>query len=532
MLDMKKLYIVSLLAFMFSAAGAQNLFTEQTIKLARTIALVDAFYVDSTDTEMLTEKAIKEVLKNLDPHSQYFSADEVKEMNEGLEGNFEGIGIQFNILYDSIIVIAPIPGGPSEKVGLRAGDRIVTIENESVAGTGISTTGVRKRLLGEKGTPVKVGIYRRGVKGILDFTILRDKIPVNSLDAAYMIGNDVGYVKLNKFSATSEKEFSDAVDRLLDENMDKLVIDLRNNTGGYLEAAIRMCDNLFSDRKLIVYLEGLKTPRQDFRTRGGGKLDDTRIVVLVDEGSASASEILSGAMQDWDRGVVVGRRTFGKGLVQNGFSMQDGSMIRLTIARYFTPTGRLIQRPYSDGLEKYVMDYYERYSNGELMSADSISFPDSLRYKTLVNGRTVYGGGGIMPDLFVPMDTSWYSDYYRQLISKNVITEFILDYVDQNRKALNRKYNTFEKFYDNFSFEENEIQDFIQHAEKLGVKYVEDQYNKSQTQLLRILKGLIARDIWDMSEYYEVVNTDDMALNMAVELLRDERRYFKILGSN
>lgn len=510
---------------------AQQLFTEQTLKLARAMALVDAFYVDSTDSEMLTEKAIKEVLKNLDPHSSYFSAEEVKEMNEGLEGNFKGIGIQFNVLYDSIIVIAPVSGGPSEKAGIRAGDRIVSIEGENVAGTGITTTGVRKRLLGEKGSPVKVGVFRRGAPSIIEFTILRDKIPVNSLDAAYIISNNIGYLKLNKFSATSEKEFSTAITSLFEENMEHLIIDLRNNTGGYLEAAIRISDNFFKEKKLVVYLEGLKTPRQDYYTRGNGKLADARIVVLVDEGSASASEIISGAMQDWDRGIVVGRRTFGKGLVQNGFAMQDGSMIRLTIARYYTPSGRLIQRPYKDGIEKYMADYFSRYSNGELLSADSISFPDSLRFKTLNTKRDVFGGGGIMPDVFVPVDTSGYSKYYRQLIAKNVITEFTLDYVDNKRKELTRKYNTFEKFQRNFYFNEADKKEFIAHAEKLGVKYNEEQYHISEEQLYQVLKGLIARDLWDMTEYYEIVNSDDPALLRALEIITDKNAYNSLLNN-
>lgn len=530
---MKRIYLILTAIIILSGnVVGQQMFTDNTLKLARTMALVDAFYVDSTDQNELTEKAIKEILKNLDPHSAYFSAEEVKEMNEGLDGNFEGIGIQFNILFDSIIIIAPVPGGPSEKAGLRAGDRIVTIEDENVAGVGMSTTGVRKRLLGEKGSSVNVGIFRRGVKGINKFDIIRDKIPVNSLDASYMLGDDVGYIKLNKFAATTQSEFTDAVESLLEEEMRHVIIDLRGNTGGYLEAAIRMSDHLFDEKKLIVYLEGLKTPRQNLSSRGGGDLSRARIVILVDEGSASASEILAGALQDYDRGVVLGRRTFGKGLVQNGFYMQDRSMVRLTIARYYTPTGRLIQRPYKDGLEKYIMDYYSRFSNGEMLSADSISFPDSLRYKTLVNGRDVFGGGGIMPDIFVPVDTSWYSDYYRNLISKNVITEFTLEYVDQNRKTLVRKYPSFDTFNKNFKFREKDITSFIARAEKLGVKYDEEEYNTSNNQLLKVLKGLVARDLWDMSEYYETVNVDDPVLLKALEVISDKDRYNTILKKN
>lgn len=526
---MKRIYIAIIATLLAGNIYGQQMFTEQTLKIARTMALVDAYYVDSTDQEMLTEKAIKEILKNLDPHSVYFSAEEVKEMNEGLEGNFKGIGIQFNILYDSIIVIAPVPGGPSEKVGLRAGDRIVTIDNEAVAGVGITTSGVRKRLLGETGTKVTVGVYRRGTEGISTYTIIRDKIPVNSLDASYMISDVVGYIKLNKFAATTQQEFTDAVTQLINEDMQHLIIDLRGNTGGYLESAIRISDHLFAAKKMIVYLEGIKTPRQEFVSRGNGDLANSRIVILVDEGSASASEILAGALQDYDRGLVVGRRTFGKGLVQNGFYMQDGSMVRLTIARYYTPTGRLIQRPYEDGLENYIRDYYQRFSNGELLSADSISFPDSLKYKTLVNGREVFGGGGIMPDIFVPVDTSWYSDYYRNLISSNAITEFTLDYVDQNRRMLTRRYNSFDKFESDFEFTESEISSFIDKAEKMGAKFDENQYNISKHQLLKILKGLVARDLWDMSEYYETVNQDDPTLLKAVNIISDRSVYNSLL---
>jgi len=518
-----------LLSLTAGKAHGQQMFTDQTFKFGRALALIEAFYVDSTDTEALTEKAIVEMLRYLDPHSVYISKEEADEMNEELQGNFEGIGIQFNILFDSIIVISPVPGGPSEAVGMRAGDRIVTIGSENVAGVGITTGGVRKRLLGEKGTKVNVGVYRRGVKGINDFTITRDKIPVNSLDAAYMLSDDVGFVKLNRFSATSEDEFNNAVERLKRQKMKHLIIDLRNNTGGYLEAAIRLTDQFFNERKLIVYLEGLKTPRQDFFSRTIGTLADSRIVVLVDEGSASASEILSGALQDWDRGVIAGRRTFGKGLVQNGFNFSDGSIMRLTVARYYTPTGRLIQRPYDDGIEKYFTDFFSRYTNGEVFSADSIQFPDSLKYKTLLNGRTVYGGGGIMPDLFIPADTSWFSTYYGDLVRKNVITEYSLDFTDRHRSEFLDKYRSFDDFNRKFSFTEADIDTFIERAEKLGVKFNEKQFIISEKQILTILKGLVARDLWDMSEYYQIVYADDRVVNEALKIISNPETYSHLL---
>ncbi|MDZ7739850.1 MAG: S41 family peptidase [Bacteroidales bacterium] len=526
----RKFWILLALALMLAGTEVKaQLFTEQALKFGRTMALVESFYVDSTNQEELTEKAIIEVLKNLDPHSVYISADELEEINQRLQGSFEGIGIEFNVLHDSILVIAPMPGGPSEKVGLRPGDRIVSIDGENVAGTGITTNGVRKRLLGDKGTKVIVGIYRRGAPGILEYEIYRDKLPVNSLLASYMAAADVGYVKLSNFSLTTEEEFNEALDQLLAENMEHMIIDLRGNTGGYLEAAIRMCDNFFREERLIVYLEGRKTPRQDFHTRKGGKMNSSKVVILVDEGSASASEIMAGAMQDWDRGLVIGRRTFGKGLVQNAFNLGDGSAVRLTIARYYTPSGRLIQRPYDEGVEKYMTDFYSRFTNGEMMSADSINLPDSLKFNTLVNGRVVYGGGGIMPDIFIPADTSDYSDYYRDLVNKNVISEFSLDYVDNNRGRLNRKYKQFELFNDNFSFSDSEMDSLISLGKEMGVEFDGDGYSISESRIRQVIKGLVARDLWDMSEYYQVVNQDDIVIKRALKLIKNDDEYFSLL---
>ncbi|MCF8222496.1 MAG: PDZ domain-containing protein [Bacteroidales bacterium] len=511
-----------------SQLGAQMI-TEQTLKFGRVMALINAFYVDSASQEQLTEIAIREVLKELDPHSVYIPEDELQEINQRLQGSFEGIGIEFNVLNDSILVISPMPGGPSEKVGLRPGDRIVTIDGENVAGTGITTNGVRDRLLGDKGTTVRVGVYRRGVKDIRVYDIVRDELPVNSLLASYIAADGIGYIKLRNFSLTTEDEFNEAIDDLLNEDMRHLVLDLRGNTGGYLEAAIRMCDNFFSEKKLIVYLEGLNTERQEFYCRAGGNLNDARIVVLVDEGSASASEIVAGAVQEWDRGLIMGRRTFGKGLVQNAFKLGDGSALRLTIARYHTPTGRMIQRPYDQGVEKYMSDFYERFSNGELVSADSVNMPDSLRFSTLVNGRPVYGGGGIMPDIFLPVDTSEYSDYYRDLINKNVITRFSLDYVDRNRKRIENKYNSFDHFNQDFNFADKEMSELITLAEEMGVSLVEDEYAISEKAIRKILKGLVARDIWDMSEYYEIVNSDDEAIEKAIEMINERDDFLSYL---
>lgn len=507
-----------------------QMLNEGTFKIGRLIGLIDAFYVDSVDMNTITEKAIVELLRSLDPHSAYIPADEVAEMNEPLMGNFEGIGVQFNLLNDSVLIISPVPGGPSEKAGILPGDRIVTVNGENIAGTGITTTGVRNKLMGEKGSTVLVGIYRKGTKGITDYTITRDKIPVNSLDAAYMLDRENGYVKLNRFAATSEEEFFQAIDKLKLEGLKNIIIDLRGNTGGFMNPAVTIADAFFPSNKMIVYLEGYKTPRQDFRSTTSARLGNARVVVLVDEGSASASEILAGALQDWDRGVIVGRRTFGKGLVQNGFYLTDGSMVRLTIGRYYTPSGRSIQSPYADGYDRYMLDFLKRYSNGELIAADSIHFPDSLKTTTLTNKRVVYGGGGIMPDLFVPVDTSSYSDYYRDLVRNGVVTRFTLGYADSNRDRLKAEYSDFDSFNKGFKFTKEDIDLFISQGESMGVTYSEAQFAISRDQILKIMKGLVARDMWDMDEYYRVVNEDDIELRKALEIISDQLRYNALLG--
>jgi carboxyl-terminal processing protease len=525
---------ITILGFIVLSALTQSVssqvLNENTYKIGRTLGLIEAWYVDTTDIDKLTEKTIIEMLRTLDPHSVYISAKDVKEMNEPLNGNFEGIGIQFNLLRDTIIVIEPIAGGPSEKVGLIAGDRIVVINGEKVAGIGLSTNGVRSRLMGQKGTRVNLSVFRKGEKNNLDFTIIRDKIPINSLDAAYMLDKETGYIKLNKFAATTTREFMDAVDSLRKNSMKNLVLDLRSNGGGYMNASTDIADKFFSDKRLLVYISGRKNPRQDYLSNGKGPLSNARIAILTDEGSASASEIMAGAIQDWDRGVIVGRRTFGKGLVQNGFYLTDGSMIRLTIARYYTPTGRLIQSPYNEGYDKYLENFYKRYTDGELMTADSIRFPDSLKFKTLVTKRTVYGGGGIMPDIFVPADTSNYSDYYRTLVRRGIVNSFTLEYSDKNRKILAIEYPTFEDFRQRFSFSPEDIASFIKKAEDAGVKYNEQQFSISKNELLTVMKALIASNLWRSNEYFRILNEDDAVIKKAVQIVADREAYNKILG--
>lgn len=527
----KRLTIICtvLLLMQGTALRAQGL-TQETFKIGKTLALLEAIYVDSVDISALAEQMIISTLRNLDPHSVYIPAKDVQEENEPLQGNFEGIGIQFNLLNDTILIISPIPGGPSEKVGIQAGDRIISIAGEMVTGVGISTTGVQKRLRGSKGTKVDVVIFRKGQKELLDFTITRDKIPVNSLDAAYMVSGNVGYIKLSRFSEQTAVEFAGAVEKLRSTGLEHLVIDLRGNAGGYMVPAVQIADELLSGDELIVYLEGLHTSRQEYRSAPSGALTRSRVAVLIDEGSASASEILAGAVQDWDRGVVIGRRSFGKGLVQNGFGLPDGSEIRLTIARYYTPSGRSIQTPYSEGFDKYFQTYYKRYFNGELIHPDSLNLPDSLKAFTVKNKRLVYGGGGITPDIFIPIDTAYYSDYYRDLIRSSTLTNYMLAYTDLNRKQLTRRFKGFADFNRGFEIDGAAIEELKAAGEKNGVRFDQVQYDVSAPEIKRIMKALVARDLWDMNEYFMVINEDDSAIIKALEVLNTQGLYDQLLG--
>ena len=477
-------------------------------------------YVDQVDDNKLVESAIKGMLEELDPHSTYSTPEEVKRMNEPLQGNFDGIGIQFNMAEDTLFVIQPVSGGPSEKVGILAGDRIVMVNDTVIAGVKMSTEDVMRRLKGPKGTQVNVKVLRRGVPELLSFTIRRDKIPVYSLDASYMIAPKIGYIKINRFAATTHEEFMDALATLKGQGMQDLILDLQGNGGGYLNAAIDIANEFLGEKELIVYTEGRRSARRDFYANGNGKHQFGKLVVLVDEYSASASEIVSGAVQDWDRGMVVGRRTFGKGLVQRPIDLPDGSMIRLTISRYYTPAGRCIQKPY-ENTENYAADLIERYNRGEMMSADSIHFPDSLKCTTLKKGRIVYGGGGIMPDYFVPVDTTLYTDYHRQISYKGVLLKVHYQLIDSYRKEWNKQFKDYASFAQNFELTEPMIQRLTDEATKAGITYHEEQYRKSEPLLKLQLKALIARDLWDMNEYYHTINAVDESVKKALELLKE-----------
>ena len=481
---------------------------------------ISNLYVDQVDDNKLVESAIKGMLEELDPHSTYSTPEEVKRMNEPLQGNFDGIGIQFNMAEDTLFVIQPVSGGPSEKVGILAGDRIVEVNDTVIAGVKMSTEDVMRRLKGPKGTLVDVKVLRRGVPELLSFTIRRDKIPVYSLDASYMIAPQTGYIKINRFAATTHAEFMNALASLKSQGMKDLILDLQGNGGGYLNAAIDIANEFLGDEELIVYTEGRRSARRDFYADGNGKHQFGKLVVLVDEYSASASEIVSGAVQDWDRGMVVGRRTFGKGLVQRPIDLPDGSMIRLTISRYYTPAGRCIQKPYVN-TENYAADLIERYNRGEMMSADSIHFPDSLKCTTLKKGRTVYGGGGIMPDYFVPVDTTLYTDYHRQISYKGVLLKVHYQLIDAYRKEWNKKYKDYASFAQKFEMTEPMMQRLKDEAAKAGIVYNEEQYRKSESLLKLQMKALIARDLWDMNEYYHTINVADESVKKALELLKE-----------
>lgn len=522
------LCVIILTLFIHNPAKAQN-FETQAVKFARLLNIIESTYVDSTHLDKLTETAIVEMLAKLDPHSVYIPKEEVSKMNEPLEGEFEGIGISFNIFKDSLLVVSTIPGGPSEKVGIMPGDRISFVDGKPTCGVKLQNSDVFKLLRGKKGTIVNLKIKRKNVKDLLEFTIVRDKIPIYSVDATYMLNHETGYIKVNRFAETTTDEFESALKDLKKQKMTNLILDLRGNGGGLLKAAFEMADNFISNDRMIVYTEGLKSPRKDYKATSAGLFEQGKLVVLIDEGTASASEIVSGAIQDWDRGVIIGRRSFGKGLVQQPFMLNDSSIVRLTTAHYYTPSGRCIQKSYKNGIEEYEGDIEKRYKDGELFHKDSVRLNETLRYHTLTNNRVVFGGGGIMPDIFVPLDTSSHYTYFNALIRKNVVFPYVINYIDKNRETLKQHYPDFPSFLKKFEVTDAMLDEIASAGEKEGVKKDPQSMKATAEDMKLQIKALIARDLWDQTNFYQVMNTKDDTIEKALNLLKEKGAYEKIL---
>ena len=516
---MKRLFVISVLIAAYSSVFAQSR-DNLMRKLFIAESAIKGLYVDSVDENKLVEDGIRGMIEKLDPHSAYSTAKETKAMNEPLNGSFDGIGIQFNMQADTLLVIQPVLNGPSEKIGIIAGDRIISVNDTAIAGVNMSKEEIMRRLRGPKGTKVKLSVVRRGIKDVLTFIVTRDKIPVKTIDAVYMIRPQVGYIRIGSFGMTTYDEFMEGVDKLKMQGMKDLVVDLQENGGGYLVAAVQIANEFLKKHDLIVYTKGRAAERQEFKAEGNGHLLDGKVVVLINEFSASASEILTGAIQDQDRGLVVGRRSFGKGLVQRPIEFDDGSMLRLTIAHYYTPSGRCIQKPYTKGNQlDYALDLEKRYKHGEFYSADSIHFADSLKYYTLRKHRTVYGGGGIMPDYFVPLDTTIYTPFYRQIAARSYIINTNLKYVDDNRKQLKAQYPDFQKFLVSYEIPQALVDDIIKQAAKDKIKPKSDEELQKTIKSLKLqMKALVARDLWDMSEYFQIMNENNTIVQRAITL--------------
>ncbi len=532
-----KRFFLAVIAFCSLLAVQAQSFTinpEMVRKVQAAEFFISHFYVDSLSEGKVVDSAIEGMLKQLDPHSTYIKAKDVERSVENLNGSFEGIGVQFNMIEDTLVVIQPVSGGPSERKGIIAGDRIVLVNDTAIAGVKMSRDEIMRRLRGPKGSKVRLGIIREGVKGINEFVIVRDKIPVHTLDAFYMVDNKTGYVKLSSFGQTTHDEFMTAVNSMKEKGMTRLVLDLQGNGGGYLQSAVEVSNEFLPEGEMIVYTDGRAIQRQEFRANGQGTLKDIEVVVLVDSYTASAAEIVSGAIQDNDRGTIVGRRTFSKGLVQRPFELPDKSVIRLTTAHYYSPSGRCIQKPYKMGGKKeYDDDINQRLKSGELtanfnrfikgekvaanerdsvyLREDSLFkslFPDSLKYKTNHKQRVVYGGGGIMPDVYVPLDTTQYTMLYRQMSAKSCILNTSLKYMDKHRKSLKKAYKTFDEFRSQFEVPQDMMEQLFAETKKAKIDYKEEDLPATLPQVKLTLKGLLARDLWEMSEYYQIVNPE------------------------
>lgn len=508
-----------------------NSASRQQQKLLMVENIVNNLYVDNVDEEKIVENAVRGILENLDPHSSYSTKEETTSSQETMQGSFSGIGIQFNMQKDTLYVVQTIAGGPSEKVGILPGDRFIAVDDSIIAGRKLKNTDIMKRLRGPKGTKVNIKVKRGSNAELLEFRITRDDIPLNSIDAVYMADGKTGYIRLSRFAATSYKEFKDAITKLKKQGMQQLILDLTDNGGGYMQIAAQIANEMLNRGNLIVYTQGRKSPRQNLNADGSGTFRTQKVVVMINQFSASASEILSGAVQDWDRGVVVGRRSFGKGLVQREFLLPDSSSFRLTIARYYTPSGRNIQKPYVKGdREDYDKDIIDRYNHGELQSADSIHFADSLKHTTLRLHRTVYGGGGIMPDVFVPLDTTQYTDYHRRLVAKGIIPQFALRYVDKNRADLKAQYPDAQKFIKEFTVTDEMLNNLVDAGKAEKVDFDKSQFAKSKEMLRTFVKAAIANDLFSTGAYFQIVNEQNDIYKEALSIINDDVRYRKIIS--
>lgn len=508
-----------------------NSASRQQQKLLMVENIVNNLYVDNVDEEKIVENAVRGILENLDPHSSYSTKEETTSSQETMQGSFSGIGIQFNMQKDTLYVVQTIAGGPSEKVGILPGDRFIAVDDSIIAGRKLKNTDIMKRLRGPKGTKVNIKVKRGSNAELLEFRITRDDIPLNSIDAVYMADGKTGYIRLSRFAATSYKEFKDVITKLKKQGMQQLILDLTDNGGGYMQIAAQIANEMLNRGNLIVYTQGRKSPRQNLNADGSGTFRTQKVVVMINQFSASASEILSGAVQDWDRGVVVGRRSFGKGLVQREFLLPDSSSFRLTIARYYTPSGRNIQKPYVKGdREDYDKDIIDRYNHGELQSADSIHFADSLKHTTLRLHRTVYGGGGIMPDVFVPLDTTQYTDYHRRLVAKGIIPQFALRYVDKNRADLKAQYPDAQKFIKEFTVTDEMLNNLVDTGKAEKVDFDKSQFAKSKEMLRTFVKAAIANDLFSTGAYFQIVNEQNDIYKEALSIINDDVRYRKIIS--
>lgn len=532
---MKKyiLVIAAVIAVAITATSEQKEWRTITPhqKLAAAESMIMKYYVDSIDENILVENAIRGLLETLDPHSTYSDKEETKELTEPLDGNFCGIGVEFNMQKDTLYVVQTVSGGPAEKVGIRPGDRIIAVNDTAIAGVKMRTKQIMKRLRGPKGTVVETTVKRHGSATPIKFHITRDDIPLYSIDASYMVDKRTGYIRLGRFSRTSVEEFNNALKTLKKKGMEQLILDLTDNGGGYLDIAATIANQFLERNEMIVYTEGKSQPRRNLTARGDGKLKKNKLVVMVNQFSASASEIVSGALQDWDRAVIVGRRTFGKGLVQQPVPFPDGTMIRLTISKYYTPSGRCIQKPYTIGdKDKYERDILDRFNNGELYSVDSTKFDEKMRYSTLKTKRTVFGGGGIMPDIFIPLDTTAYTKYYRELVAKAVPNNFAVAFVDKHRSELKSKYPKVEDFIKSFNADDTIMQELIDMGKNDSVKFNEKDYALSKNFLSQIVKAIIARDIYTRDAYFQVINPTNAIFQKAIAIINDDHEYNKILG--